>query len=574
MTTCTTWPRRLGRRAVRPLLLRCVLLGAVLLPLASCDTGMPPDDGGGPGPDVTLPPLLPDEIRLKIDRRCPGDPDCLDTGDDQLYAGYAGRDITPDIEPFTDTNGNNLRDADEPFVDKNGNGVFDEYWIAGYGTGRLATSVADPLSARALALRYNQTTVVVVSVDTCGLFRDESQAVEARLDPRLGIDLLMIHATHDHEAVDLTGAWGRDPFTYGVNEGYRERVLSRVAEAVTEAVQGVRPARVSISSIRVEDPDGSMGRYVGDSRDPVIIDNRLHTLQFMERDAVPPRPIATLVNWASHPEAAGSKNHALTADFVGPLRQELENKGASGPVVYVSGALGGLLGPGRAAPLDDSGKPVTEAGLPKVRAMGAESARFALQALADPAALSVEGKAARLSFRSSVFHAHVDNVKYQFASMLRIFRRSFCCFDMTRPLSDDNVPQVETKVAYLQLGPASVVTNPGELTSELFLGGYDGSARGTYRLLDPLVPNAPDLSRAPAPPYLIDLMDGARPHRMVFGLTMDFLGYILPRYNFVLDEQKPYFDEAPGDHYEETNSLGPRAEAEIVGTLRQLVMAK
>ena len=140
--------------------------------------------------------------------------------------------------------------------------------------------------------------------------------------------------------------------------------------------------------------------------------------------------------------------------------------------------------------------------------------------------------------------------------------------------ADDNVPQVETRVAYIQLGPASIVTNPGELAPELFLGGYDGSARGTYPLLNPSEPNSPDLSRAPAPPYLIDHMDGAREHRMVFGLTMDFLGYILPRYNFVLHETKPYFEDAPGDHYEETNSLGPRAEAEIVGTLRQLVLAK
>ena len=52
---------------------------------------------------------------------------------------------------------------------------------------------------------------------------------------------------------------------------------------------------------------------------------------------------------------------------------------------------------------------------------------------------------------------------------------------------------------------------------------------------------------------------------MVFGLTLDFLGYIVPRYNFVLDPVAPYLQDAPGDHYEETNSVGPRAEPEIVG---------
>lgn len=34
----------------------------------------------------------------------------------------------------------------------------------------------------------------------------------------------------------------------------------------------------------------------------------------------------------------------------------------------------------------------------------------------------------------------------------------------------------------------------------------------------------------------------------------------------------PYLDEAMGDHYEETNSVGPLAEPEIVGTMRQLIL--
>jgi hypothetical protein len=35
------------------------------------------------------------------------------------------------------------------------------------------------------------------------------------------------------------------------------------------------------------------------------------------------------------------------------------------------------------------------------------------------------------------------------------------------------------------------------------------------------------------------------------------LGYIIPEYNYVLSERVPYIEEAEGDHYEETNSLGP-----------------
>lgn len=516
------------------------------------------------------PPLGPDEIRLKLAQRCPGDPDCQDQGDDVLYVGYSAQDITPEVETFTDLDGNGVWDAGEPYDDKNKNGMFDAYWLAGFDEGRIAKGVADPVWARALAIRQNLTTVVVVAVDTVGLFRDETPEVEKLIDPRLGIDLLMIHATHVHEAPDLTGGWGPNPFTWGVNPGYQQLVRQKIAQAVTAAVQGVQPAKLSVSSVAVEEAGHDMTRYIADTRDPVVIDNTLHTLHFIERDTVPTRPIATLVNWANHPEASGGDNQLITSDFVHPLREKMEKNGA-GPVVYVSGALGGLLTPLHATPVDDMGRPVPDNGLPKARALGLAVADFALSALADPKAKQVEGKAARLSFRTTIFPAHVENVKYHLASMVGVFRRSFCCYDDSRPLDATNVPQVETKVAYLQLGPASIITNPGELAGELFLGGYGGEHAGTYKLYDPMQANAPDLGKAPQGPYLIDLMDGDRTSRMTFGLTLDFLGYILPRYNFVLDEKSPYFDSAPGDHYEETNSIGPRAEAEIVGTMRQLI---
>jgi len=61
---------------------------------------------------------------------------------------------------------------------------------------------------------------VLVAVDSVGLFWDETPEVEKLLDKRLGVDLLMLHATHNHETADTTGGWGRDFLTYGVNEDY------------------------------------------------------------------------------------------------------------------------------------------------------------------------------------------------------------------------------------------------------------------------------------------------------------------------------------------------------------------
>jgi len=68
-------------------------------------------------------------------------------------------------------------------------------------------------------------------------------------------------------------------------------------------------------------------------------------------------------------------------------------------------------------------------------------------------------------------------------------------------------------------------------------------------------PNPPDVANAPKGPYIKDRMSST--YRWIIGLGNDELGYIIPAYNFQLGAPQPWIDEAEGDHYEETNSLGP-----------------
>ena len=51
-------------------------------------------------------------------------------------------------------------------------------------------------------------------------------------------------------------------------------------------------------------------------------------------------------------------------------------------------------------------------------------------------------------------------------------------------------------------------------------------------------------------------MTGER--RWLVGLANDELGYVIPPFNFEVSADLPWFDEPDGDHYEETNSLGPQ----------------
>jgi hypothetical protein len=511
------------------------------------------------------PALGPDEIRLRVALRCPGDAQCPDGPSRVLEAGAGKRDVTPAVETFTDENGNGKWDPGEPFVDANGNGILDLYFLAGLGNNRYATGVHDPIWARAIALRQNATTIALVAVDCVGLFHDELEAVRARLDPSLGVDYLIVTSLHDHNAPDTVGGWGPDELTNGVNKAWRETLRDKMAEAITDAVRALEPSVMTAGSIRVEDPGPDVEAYVSDTRDPVVIDNRLHALRF---DTPGGKPIVTLVNWASHPESVGDDNRLISSDYVHWLREEVEKGG--GEVVVVQGALGGQIGPRQIRPVTSDGRRLERRafGFEFGEAWGRSIGRFAVAAF-DPArgASVVTDATPRLRLSATRFDVHVDSLKFQLAGQLGVFER-------TQGGTEDE-PTIPTELAYVRIGDqVSFVTIPGEILPELWLGGYDGADAFNYPFIDPAQPNAPDPTKAPRPPYLRELLAGAPEHRMVFGVAQDFVGYIIPPYNFVLSSDGvPYLNEAPGDHYEETSSLGPRAAAEIVGTARQLVEA-
>jgi hypothetical protein len=128
-------------------------------------------------------------------------------------------------------------------------------------------------------------------------------------------------------------------------------------------------------------------------------------------------------------------------------------------------------------------------------------------------------------------------------------------------------------VTYLQVGPVGTVTAPGELHPDLWVGTRDARWSWGQPTLTPMQPNSPDLSAAPVPPYLRDLVlmnPGVR-YAFVSGLTEDFLGYIVPTYNYLLDPVTPYLNEPAGDHYEETNSIGPGAQRYLYAPMESIV---
>lgn len=553
---------------------------ASLVWLAACGddaTDTPPMTDGGPGEDAATGPFAPDAY-------CPGSEGCADEGDGVLHVGAAMVEFTPTIGPTTDiqtvdTNGNgefDPFDGDE-FDDRNGNGTFDGVWMAGFGNGRAASGVNDPQWARTIVLRYNETTIALASVDCVGFFIDDVELVRQQLSD-VDVDYVAVSATHTHEARDTMGLWGVSVDVTGVDPDYLTSVRDAVEQSVRDAVGALQPANVQYATFRFRDKEGGTRRYISDARDPYVIDDEARILRFSV--AGEDTTIATLVNFGSHPEYTGDENQLLSSDFPHWMREGIEQgvtlpddtmvPGVGGIAVFYNGAVGSQIGPGRL--VDEAGER-PEQNRELAEATGTQMAAFVLEALADGAGSMTEDTAA-LGFRSHSFLLDIENRGFHVAFLTPLFPgRQAYNWDPDLPLMPgENEPDLRTEIAVVDIGRAQLLLVPGELDPVLFLGGYDGSHTPMgVEVVDGTKEHPPDVAMAPSGPYLRDMMRADADYKFVFGLANDEIGYFVPEYDYELDPINPYLDEAEGDHYEETVSVGISAWPRIEDKYRELL---
>lgn len=562
-----------------------MIKGIICALLVACGGGdKPPADAAGPPADARL------EGFDKPDLVCPGDPACLTRGDGQLKVGAAKRVYTPPMfETYTDENGDKKYEVGEPFVDLNGNKTFDGVWL--FGGGRAAEGVTTDVEARAIAFVEGDLTFVICYVDTIGLLVGDMDDI--RKDPAvaaLGIDHVVIGSTHAHDAPDLVGLWGPDVGTTGRQPFVVASMHEAAVDAIVEAVTTAKPATMQIAtSLLINDPanhNSLTDDFNKDVRDPVIFDPTLTVARFLGSDG---KTIGTLVNWADHPEVAHFSDAdpaTITAHYPHYLRDHVENgvkmtdskyaatdlAGLGGVTVFVQGALGGQIGSIRGThPPGVGGVPVTVESDLMEQALGTNAAAKALTALQ---ATGETVSDLPLSFKSATYAARIDNTLFQLAFILKLLGgHPLEGYDSTMGITDTNTPWMPLRSTFVQIGPLGIVTAPGELHPELWVGGYDGSWSWGWPLYDNTKANLPKFDEAPAAPYMRDLVlahDGVK-YPVLAGLAEDYIGYIVPSYNYVLNPDNPYIDEAEGDHYEEVYSLGPLVEQHAVHPILELL---
>jgi hypothetical protein len=252
----------------------------------------------------------------------------------------------------------------------------DPVFLAGFGNGRAATDYNDRLWARGVVVDGEGGRVAIVALDLVGYFNAEIQTIRGMVDPASSVDYVVVHSTHQHEGPDTLGIWGPDQLTSGTDPAYLDFVNASVADCIDEAAANLAPGRIKFATttseglslgVDVEDDGFGVGDgkvLVGDDliapeTDGRIVDPRLSIMQ-VTRLAPPMQVLATLVNFASHPESLGSNNTLVTSDFPHYARETIEAS-QGGMAIWVSGDLGVLQGPLDLDVLD----PVT--GTPAVR---------------------------------------------------------------------------------------------------------------------------------------------------------------------------------------------------------------
>ncbi len=606
-----------------------VAAGAFAIPLG-CGDGETEGSVSVAGHCEKSPAGSAENVRVGCDLRCPGSADCKPNTDPTLFAGAAVEDVTPQVDYVVITVPGGKPHEFNPLggdvcVKKGSCDASDLSkctpedpvkctWIAGFGAGRAAVGNADPTTVRCAALKQGNTTVGLCSVDNVGWFYNEVERTREELSaahPDLDVDFLMVGSSHVHETQDTMGIWGPTDSRSGVKKEYNALVREKTVAALAKAHAAMKPVRVEFGKSRVDghiaetDPAGhKTAAFVSDTRDPVVIDNELRTIRFVATED--DKTVATLLNFASHPEFAGSENQMTSSDFVHTLREGVEDgldvkaasgkslvkrDGVGGVAIFFNGALGGQVGPGKVNHVDFEGNTV-DSGLERAYNNGRLLAVYAHEALS----VGVETvETAPIGFRAREIYIGIANSAYHVALVQQLFDREGYFFDPGRELGPDNFPFLRSQVAVIDIGPAELVTLPGELHAELLLASADGTTAldapypftpAPYKVLNDIKTNPncgtdgysrcddgpPDIAAFDREKVIDRARDPKAKYRWAIGLGQDQFGYIVPSYDFKLDAQNPYLEEySPGEHYEETNAVGDSVESQVVDPIQQLL---
>ena len=336
----------------------------------------------------------------------------------------------------------------------------------GVGASKPTTLKQGELTVRALVLQSGTNRLAIVSGDFLGfpgLLGNQVRRAVKGIPPQN----ILIGATHTHSAPDCYGFPDEKGGT-GADRKYLESVCVRMAESINEAVSKLQPARLKVATGQAK------GKIAYNYYAEQLYDPRCHVLQTVD---ISGRPIATLVNYAVHPEVIGSGRGICSPDLVGPLYSRLAEQGG-GIGIFMNSAQGGMVTADNRQPNGDEANNWEEC-----QRIGTLLADEAQRIIKD----APEQTAPKMVCLSRSITFPVDSP---------LMRALLEHLPKSEGISAD---RFTTQLNLINLGNAQILTIPGEALPNI---GF----------------------------YLKRKMRGE--HNLLFGLTNDALGYILTKEDY------------------------------------------
>ena len=201
----------------------------------------------------------------------------------------------------------------------------------GVGASNPVREKKGEITVRALVLEQDATRVVFVSTDFLGFPGVLGDRIRQRV-PGIPADNILIGATHTHSAPDAycfpDGKGGT-----GGDLKFLDHVVAEAAAAIQEAAAGLKPAGLKTAT------GEAASRIAYNYYAPQLYDPRVNVFQAVAADGT---VMATLVNYAVHPEVLGSDAGICSPDLIGPLYDRLAELGG-GTGIFMNSAQGGMV---------------------------------------------------------------------------------------------------------------------------------------------------------------------------------------------------------------------------------------
>ena len=217
--------------------------------------------------------------------------------------------------------------------------------VWGYYVKRFADGVLDELEANAIALQSKDTTVLLITIDHCGLVKAVLDEYKSAISSVTGvpIDAIFIHSTHTHTGPDVSPNSENEL----VNE-YKNTLKRKVCDLATFAIADLKDAKMGYAISKAPNvafirryrmKDGSVRTNPGVNNPDIVapigeVDERVNVLRF---DRVDGETIVVL-NFGNHPDTVGGTK--ISGDWPSLTRACVEKCLDNTKCIFFNGAQG------------------------------------------------------------------------------------------------------------------------------------------------------------------------------------------------------------------------------------------